>query len=95
MAKFRELGEDAGQYDFVPFAVESYGSISYKPHSVQRQQRKIRTHISSNSTTAQPQNESYGRLGAAAQSLLKELGEVAAARGSISKAAFVKAPSAR
>ena len=34
--------------------------------------------------------ESYGRLGASAQSFLKELGEVAAARGSISKAAFVK-----
>ena len=53
--KFREIGEDAGQYDFVPFAVES-----------------------------------YGRLGASAQSFLKELDEVAAARGSISKAAFVK-----
>ena len=53
--KFREIGEDAGQYDFVPFAVES-----------------------------------YGRLGASAQSFLKDLGEVAAARGSISTAAFVK-----
>ena len=55
MDKFREIGEDAGQYDFVPFAVES-----------------------------------YGRLGASAQSFLKDLGEVAAARGSISTAAFVK-----
>ena len=26
--------------------------ISYKPHSVQRQQRKIKTHISGNTTTA-------------------------------------------
>lgn len=55
VAQFQEIGADAGQYDFVPFAVES-----------------------------------YGRLGASAQSFLKELGEVAAARGSISKAAFVR-----
>ena len=55
MDKFREIGEDAGQYDFVRFAVES-----------------------------------YRHLGASARSFLKELGEVAAARGSISKAAFIK-----
>ena len=54
-ASFRALGEDAAQYDFVPFAVES-----------------------------------YGRIGAAGQSFLKALGDVAAARGSISKAAFVR-----
>ena len=52
---FRALGEDAAQYDFVPFAVES-----------------------------------YGRLGASASSFLKELAEVASARGSVSKAAFIK-----
>ena len=46
---------DAGQYDFVPFAVES-----------------------------------YGRLGASAQSFLKQLGAVAAADGKISQAAFVR-----
>ena len=34
--------------------------------------------------------ESYGRIGAAGQSFLKALGDVAAARGSISKAAFVQ-----
>ena len=55
VAQFRSMGVDAGQYDFVPFAVES-----------------------------------YGRLGANASSLLKELGEVAAARGNISKTAFVR-----
>ena len=55
VAEFRQIGEDAGQYDFVPFAVES-----------------------------------YGRLGASAQSFLKELGDVAASRGSISKAAFIR-----
>ena len=46
---------DAGQYEFVPFAVES-----------------------------------YGRLGAASQSFLKTLGDVAAGRGNISKSAFVR-----
>jgi hypothetical protein len=55
VAEFRRIGEDAGQYDFVPFAVES-----------------------------------YGRLGASAQSFLKQLGDVAASRGSISRAAFVR-----
>ena len=55
VAQFRSMGVDAGQYDFVPFAVES-----------------------------------YGRLGANASSLLKELGEVAAAHGNISKTAFVR-----
>ena len=55
VAQFRAIGEDAGQYEFVPFAVES-----------------------------------YGRLGASAQSFLKQLGEVAASHGSISKAAFVR-----
>jgi hypothetical protein len=51
---FRRFG-DAGQYEFVPFALES-----------------------------------YGRLGASAQSFLKRLGEVAAGRGNISKSAFVR-----
>ena len=51
---FRRFG-DAGQYEFVPFAVES-----------------------------------YGRLGASAQNFLKRMGDVAAGRGKISKAAFVK-----
>ena len=55
VGEFRALGEDAAQYDFVPFAVES-----------------------------------YGRLGASASSFLKELAEVASARGSVSKAAFIK-----
>mgnify|MGYP001787467346 CR=1 FL=1 len=55
VSEFRRIGEDAGQYDFVPFAVES-----------------------------------YGRLGTSAQSFLKQLGDVAAARGSISRAAFVR-----
>ena len=55
VAEFRRIGEDAGQYDFVPFAVET-----------------------------------YGRLGASAQSFLKALGDVAASRGTISKAAFVR-----
>jgi hypothetical protein len=55
VAEFRRIGEDAGQYDFVPFAVES-----------------------------------YGRLGASAQSFLKQLGVVAASRGSVSQAAFVR-----
>ena len=55
MRSFRELGQDAGQYDFVPFALES-----------------------------------YGRLGASAQSFLKELGTVASSRGGISRAAFVR-----
>jgi hypothetical protein len=53
--KFRELGEDAAQYDFVPFGVETYGC-----------------------------------LGASAQSFLKQLGDVAASRAAISKAAFVR-----
>ncbi len=55
VSEFRRIGEDAGQYDFVPFAVES-----------------------------------YGRLGASAQSFLKQLGAVAAADGKISQAAFVR-----
>jgi hypothetical protein len=55
VTEFRRIGEDASQYDFVPFAVES-----------------------------------YGRLGASAQSFLKQLGEVAASRGSVSQAAFVR-----
>ncbi len=54
VGEFRKFG-DAGQYEFVPFALES-----------------------------------YGRLGASAQSFLKELGEVAARRGNISKSAFVR-----
>ena len=53
--EFGKLGTDAGQYDFVPFAVET-----------------------------------YGRLGVSAQSFLKALGDVAASRGNISKAAFVR-----
>ena len=36
--------------------VEAQRVYNYKPHSVQRQQRKIITHISSNTTTAQTQN---------------------------------------
>lgn len=52
--KFRGFG-DAGQYEFVPFAVES-----------------------------------YGRLGAASQTFLKRLGDIAAGRGNISKSAFVR-----
>ena len=52
--EFRRFG-DAGQYDFVPFAVES-----------------------------------YGRLGVSAQKFLQALGDTAAARGNISKAAFVR-----
>ena len=55
VTEFRRIGEDAAQYDFVPFAVET-----------------------------------YGRLGASAQSFLKQLGEVAAAGGGISKARFVR-----
>jgi hypothetical protein len=55
VAEFRRIGEDAGQYDFVPFGVES-----------------------------------YGQLGASAQTFLKALGDVAASRGTISKAAFVR-----
>jgi len=55
VTEWKRIGEDAAQYDFVPFGVES-----------------------------------YGRLGASAQSFLKELGEVAAAQGAISKAAFVR-----
>ena len=55
VARFRALGQDAGQYDFVPFALES-----------------------------------YGRLGASAQSFLKELGSVASSRGNISQSAFVR-----
>jgi hypothetical protein len=51
---FRRFG-DAGQYEFVPFALES-----------------------------------YGRLGASAQSFLKRLGEVAAGRSNVSKSAFVR-----
>ncbi|NJN00175.1 MAG: hypothetical protein HC793_00355 [Aquincola sp.] len=51
---FRRFG-DAGQYEFVPFALES-----------------------------------YGRLGASAQSFLKRLGDIAAGRGNISKSAFVR-----
>ena len=51
---FRSFG-DAGQYEFVPFALES-----------------------------------YGRLGASAQTFLKGLGEVAAGRGNISKSVFVR-----
>jgi hypothetical protein len=54
VAEFRRIGEVAGQYDFVPFAVES-----------------------------------YGRLGASAQTFLKALGSVAPSRGTISQAAFV------
>jgi hypothetical protein len=52
---WRRLGEDASQYDFVPFGVET-----------------------------------YGWLGASAQSFLKQLGDVAASRGTVSKAAFVR-----
>jgi hypothetical protein len=55
VTEFRRIGEDAGQYDFVPFAVES-----------------------------------NGRLGASAQSFLKQLGVVAASRGSVSQVAFVR-----
>jgi hypothetical protein len=53
--EWRRLGEDASQYDFVPFGVET-----------------------------------YGWLGASAQSFLKQLGDVAASRGTVSKAAFVR-----
>ncbi len=52
--EFRKFG-DAGQYEFVPFALES-----------------------------------YGRLGASAQSFLKRLGDIAAGQGNISKSAFVR-----
>ena len=55
VTKFTRIGEDAAQYDFIPFAVET-----------------------------------YGRLGASAQSCLKQLGEVAAAGGGIFKAHFVR-----
>ena len=54
MRAFRRFG-DAGLYEFVPFALES-----------------------------------YGRLGASAQTLLKRLGDIAAGRGNISKSAFVR-----
>ena len=46
---------DAGQYEFVPFALES-----------------------------------YGRLGAPAQTFLKRLGDITAGSGNISKSAFVR-----
>ena len=52
--EFRRFA-DAGQYDFVPFAVES-----------------------------------YGHLGVAAQQFLKALGDIASARGTVSKSAFVR-----
>ena len=55
VTEWRRLGEDASQYDFVPFGVET-----------------------------------YGLLGASAQSFLKQLGDVAASRGTVSKAAFVR-----
>jgi hypothetical protein len=53
VTEFRRIAEDAGQYDFVPYAVES-----------------------------------YGRLGASAQSFLKHLSVVADSRGSASQVAF-------
>ena len=42
--------------------VEAQRVYNYKPHSVQRQQRKIITHISSNTTTAQTQNANQHQL---------------------------------
>ena len=54
MRAFRRFG-DAGQYAFLPFALESYGPLA-----------------------------------ASAQTFLKSLGDIGAARGNISKSAFVR-----
>ena len=53
VADGHRLGDEGGDEE------EVYKYMSYKPHSVQRQQRKIITHISSNTTTAQTQNANF------------------------------------